>query len=301
MERYVRPLEDGEQFGLIGVQPRQQAIECGEAGVAAKDAIEAGTHLAAALCGRRRAIGLEVGIKPPDQRAYALLCVAVQIGEGVELVHQPLCMDPTQRMSANGKLTGIIADDDGVAQEAVGMNAAPQCTLGRDLHRVWSDAHSTDAEAVEMRLPSGLVGKVCPGLRRQLADHGSGEGTATHVAQGRIIDHVVGMSGAQEIEEVQPALAGPRAEPGEAVVSDLCAEAILSGVARASIVHRDPCRRLQAGPQHLTVLDEEVTLAVNQQTHDLALRDADPDGAQLRGQPLHRHLALVILQQYEAA
>ena len=87
VERYVRPLEDGEQFGLIGVQPRQQAIECGEAGAAAKDAIEAGTHLAAALCGWRRAIGLEVGIKPPDQRAYALLCVAVQIGEGVELVH----------------------------------------------------------------------------------------------------------------------------------------------------------------------------------------------------------------------
>ena len=103
-----------------------------------------------------------------------------------------------------------------------------------------------------------------PGLRRQLADHGSGEGTATHVAQGRIIDHVVGVSGAQQIEEVQPALAGPRAEPGEAVVTDLCAEAILSGVARASIVHRDPCRRLQASPQHLTVLDEEVTLAVNQ-------------------------------------
>ena len=70
-------------------------------------------------------------------------------------------------MSANGKLTGIIADDDGLAQEAVGMNAAPQCTLGRDLHRVWSDAHSTDAEAVEMRLPSERIGKVCPGLRRQ--------------------------------------------------------------------------------------------------------------------------------------
>ena len=40
-------------------------------------------------------------------------------------MHQSLCVDPTQRMSANVKLTGIIADDDGVAQEAVGMNAAP--------------------------------------------------------------------------------------------------------------------------------------------------------------------------------
>ena len=53
-----------------------------------------------------------------------------------------------------------------------------------------------------MRLPSEGIGKVCPGLRRQLADHGFGEGTATHVAQGRTIDNVVGVSGAQEIEEV---------------------------------------------------------------------------------------------------
>jgi hypothetical protein len=50
VERYVRPLENGEQFGLIGVQPRQQAIECDEAGAAAKDAIEACTL-------RRRTVG----------------------------------------------------------------------------------------------------------------------------------------------------------------------------------------------------------------------------------------------------
>ncbi len=76
-------------------------------------------------------------------------------------------------MSANVKLTGIIADDDGVAQEAVGMKCCPIVqALGRDLHWVWSDVQSTDAEAVEMRLPGELVGEVCPGLRRQPADHG---------------------------------------------------------------------------------------------------------------------------------
>jgi hypothetical protein len=37
-----RPLEDGEQFGLIGAEPQQQAIECGEAGAATEDAIEVG-------------------------------------------------------------------------------------------------------------------------------------------------------------------------------------------------------------------------------------------------------------------
>ena len=64
--------------------------------------------------------------------ADALLCVAVQLGEGVELMHQSLCVDPTQRMSANVELTGIIADDDGVAQEAVGMmlpHSAPSVAI----------------------------------------------------------------------------------------------------------------------------------------------------------------------------
>src|SRR6266700_1795327 len=138
-------------------------------------------------------------------------------------------------MPADDELTGIVADDDGLAQEAVGLNATPQGALGGDQHRVWSDVQSTDAETVEVCLPSDLVGEVCPGLRRQLADHGSGKRTATHVAQRRIIDHVVGVSSAQQIEEVHTALAGPRAEPGESVVADLRAKAILSGVARAGI------------------------------------------------------------------
>jgi hypothetical protein len=41
VERNFRPLKDGEQFGLVGMQSRQQAIECDEAGAAAKDAIRA--------------------------------------------------------------------------------------------------------------------------------------------------------------------------------------------------------------------------------------------------------------------
>lgn len=67
MQRDFRPLEDGEQFGLIGVQPQQQAIECGKTSAATEDAIEAGAHLGAASDCRRRAIGLQIGIEPPDE------------------------------------------------------------------------------------------------------------------------------------------------------------------------------------------------------------------------------------------
>ena len=51
VERDFRPLEHHQQLGLIGMQPRQQAIQRGEAGAAAEDAIEAGTHSL-----RRRAV-----------------------------------------------------------------------------------------------------------------------------------------------------------------------------------------------------------------------------------------------------
>jgi hypothetical protein len=72
MQRDFRPLEDGEQFGLIGVQPRQQAIECGKTSAATEDAIEAGAHLSAASDCRSGAIGLQIGIEP--------CCVAVRSG-----------------------------------------------------------------------------------------------------------------------------------------------------------------------------------------------------------------------------
>jgi hypothetical protein len=97
-----------------------------------------------------------------------LLCVAVQIGEGVELVHQSLRVDPAQLMPADDELAGIIADHDGLAGETMGMNAAPQCALGGNLHRVWRDVQGADAEPRKMRLPCNLVGEICLRLRRQL-------------------------------------------------------------------------------------------------------------------------------------
>ena len=254
MQRDFRPVEHGEQLGLVGVQPLQQTIERDEAGAATEDAIEPGTHLAAPLRGRRRTVGLQISVEPPDERADALLRDAVQIGEGVKLVDQPLGMDPTQRMPSDGELTGIITDHDSVMQEAVRVNAAPQRALGGDLHRVWGDPQSADAEAVEMSLPGGLVGEVPLWLSCQLADDRSGQCAATHIVQGHVVDHIVSVTGTQQIKEIQPALAGSGTEPGEAAVADLRTEAILAGVPRTGVVHCDPGRSAQAGAQHLAVL-----------------------------------------------
>ena len=139
------------------------------------------------------------------------------------------------------------------------------------------------------------------GCAANWCDDGPGQGTAAHIVQRRFVDDVVGVSGAQQIEEVQPALARPGAEPGEVVIADLRAEAVLACVARAGVVHRDPGRRLQARPQHVTVLGEEPILSGDQQAHHLSLGDGDADRPQLRHQPRHRHLALMVLRQHETA
>ena len=70
-------------------------------------------------------------------------------------------------------------------------------------------------------------------------------------------------------------------------------------MACTGVVHRDPGRRLQARPQHVTVLIEEPVLSSDQQAHHLSLRDGDADPPQLCHQPRHRDLALMVLRQHE--
>ena len=65
-----------------------------------------------------------------------LLRGALRIGERVELVHQPLGMDPTQRVLADIELPGIVTDHHGLAQEAMRADGTPQRALGGDAHRV---------------------------------------------------------------------------------------------------------------------------------------------------------------------
>ena len=101
-----------------------------------------------------------------------------------------------------------------------------------------------------------------------------------HIGERLGVDHVVAMAGAQQVEEIEPALRAGGAEPGEAVVADLRAEAVRRLVARAGVVDRDPGRRLKAGAQHVARLVEEAVLAADQQPHDLPLGDLDADGVQ---------------------
>ena len=83
----------------------------------------------------------------------------MRVGEGLQLVHQPLGMDPAQRVLADVELPGIVADDDGLAQEAVLGHGAPERALGGDADRVGRHRQPGEAEMLEMALPGRLVGE----------------------------------------------------------------------------------------------------------------------------------------------
>jgi len=68
------------------------------------------------------------------------------------------------------------------------------------------------------------------------------------------------MPGMQQIEEVQPALALPGAEPREIVVADLCAETVGVPMPRSGVVNSDPAGDLQTGVQHRAALGQEAVL-----------------------------------------
>lgn len=246
VQRDFRAIEHDQQFGLVCVLSGQQPVEAGKAGAAFEDAVEAGPQGGSALRTGIVAIGLEVIVEVPDQPADVLLDGAGLLGEGRELVHEPLRMHPAQAVMADIELTGIVADDHRVGEQAVRLDAAPQRPFGGDLHRIGRDLERGDAEPLEMRLPGGAIGEVLVTRLGQHPDDRAGKRAAAHVGERLGIDHIVAMAGAQQLKEVEPGLAGGRGEPGKAVVADLGAEAVRGLVARPGIVDRHPGCRFQA-------------------------------------------------------
>jgi hypothetical protein len=142
------------------------------------------------------AIGLQVGVEPPDQRAHAPLGGAVGRGEGLELVDQPLGMHPAQRMLADGELAGAVADDHRAVEQAALADRTPDGTLGGDAGWILRDRQCVDVELAQMGLPGGVIGKAQCRCVGQARDQGAGQGAAAHVVQGRGVDDVAALAGA---------------------------------------------------------------------------------------------------------
>ena len=74
--------------------------------------------------------------------------------------------------------------------------------------------------------PGHLVGEALVGMGGQLRDYGAGQAALAHVGERLGVDHVVGVAGPQDLEEIQPALGRGGGERGEVVVAELGADGV---------------------------------------------------------------------------
>ena len=93
-----------------------------------------------------------------------------------------------------------------------------------------------------MRRPGLPVGEAALGMRGQPVDDGAGQILPAHVGYRRLVDHVVGVAGAQAVEEVGARLRQAGAEGGEPAVADLCGDTVAPGMEGAGVVDADPGR-----------------------------------------------------------
>jgi hypothetical protein len=98
-----------------------------------------------------------------------LLGGPLRVGEGLQLMHQALGVDPAQRVRADVELPGVVVDDDRLAQETMRGDGALQRTFGGDAGRVRGHLRPGEAELLEMALPGRRGGELR--LRLQLLDH----------------------------------------------------------------------------------------------------------------------------------
>jgi hypothetical protein len=107
------------------------------------------------------------------------------------------------------------------------------------------------AEPVKMRQPRLRISEICLRLSHQTGDQRRGQGVLSHIAVSRLVEHVIGMASAQQVEEIQPAFRCAGSEPGEPVIADLRAKSVLADMPRTGIVDRHIRRCLQPGAQNV--------------------------------------------------
>ena len=95
----------------------------------------------------------------------------------------------------------------------MGLDGAEQRALGGDAHWIGRDGAISDAELAQMADPAGGISEVPVRMSGEAGDHWSRQGALAHVSERFLVDHIVEVTGAQQFEEVQPALGAGRAEP----------------------------------------------------------------------------------------
>lgn len=188
-------------------------------------------------------------------------------------------------MYPDRELAGVVAQHQGIVQEAVCLNTAPQRPFCGDAGRILDCGQSGaggggNVQSRQMRLPGLLIGEMPFRAAGEPVDQRRRQATLSHILEAGCVQHEVGMAGPEHVKKVQSALARPRAEPGDMIVADLRAKAVPGLVAGAGVVDRYPGRGLKPGTQHVTGLPQERIVLFSQQTLHLTFGDRHAHRAQ---------------------
>ena len=82
-------------------------------------------------------------------------------------------MNPAQAMRADIELAGVVADDHGVGEQAMRLDAAPQSAFGGNQHGIGMDLEGGDAEPLQMSVPRRAIGEDAILMLAQAGDDGS--------------------------------------------------------------------------------------------------------------------------------
>lgn len=106
-------------------------------------------------------------------------------------------------------LAGVEAGQQAVEGDEAG--AAPEDAIE-------AGAQLADAETIEMGRPSRFIGESRERMGDELADHRGGEVVFVQVGKRGVVEDVVVVAGAQDLQEVPSALGETGGEEGEAIV-----------------------------------------------------------------------------------
>jgi hypothetical protein len=106
----------------LGAEPCQQPVQGDKARLGGEDGVEAVRKPGCAARSWRPPVGLERLVEPPDAAADVLLGIGMRFAECIELMDEPLGMNPAERVLCNLELARAVGDDHRAVQEPLLRN-----------------------------------------------------------------------------------------------------------------------------------------------------------------------------------
>lgn len=246
------PLQNPQQFCLASFQTRQEFVGIAIAGVDGKDPAEpCFKGLVCTTAGTPGRVFQNL-VKEPDELAQRFDMRHLLLRCRHQLVQQLFCMDPTQRMRADTKLSSIIGNNESLAKQPVIAVSTPDARLReRTNNGLVEDVDPLGSQICEKR---NLVRKPSWLRCSQARQKGGIHPAVFEKDKGGIVEDIVLIIAAEQGQKVGPRLRLRRAKGGKMLASYLGDMEIAVGMAAICVIDRDKGSRDYASMQHRSII-----------------------------------------------